>query len=220
MEFPAIRLLVFAKAPVAGQVKTRLQPALNARQAADLHAQLVADSLARFTARALCPVELHCAPDTEHPLFQTLARYHSIECRPQQGRDLGERMGHAVARSLAAGHWPVVVGTDCPLLDAAVLATACAALMAGHPAVLGPAEDGGYVLLGLRRPAPVLFQDMDWGTERVLARTRQILLGLGWDWAELAPLWDLDRPQDLHRYRQLRGKERVRGEGKFPRHPI
>ena len=206
MRFPGIRLLVFAKAPEPGRVKTRLLPVLDARQAADLHARLVEDSLRRFTARPLCPVQLHCAPDTRHPFFQDLARRYPIQCLPQEGRDLGERMAGAVARTLAAGHWPVLVGTDCPELDIRVLAEACEALQEGHSAVLAPAEDGGYVLLGLRRAAPELFQGMDWGTDRVLARTREVLGGLAWDWRELACLWDLDRPADLRRFRLLQDR--------------
>jgi uncharacterized protein len=203
MRFPGIRLLVFAKAPVPGQVKTRLLPVLDATGAAALHARLVEESIARFTAEPVCPVELHCAPDAGHPLFRALVRRYPIQCRVQQGRDLGVRMAHAVDQTLAAGHWPLLVGSDCPRLDAGVLVAACEALVAGHPAVLGPAEDGGYVLLGLRRPAPELFRDMAWGTERVLAQTRQRLAALGWDWRELAPLWDLDRPEDLLRYQAL-----------------
>jgi rSAM/selenodomain-associated transferase 1 len=202
MRFPGIRLLVFAKAPEPGRVKTRLLPALDARQAADLHARLVEESLQRFTTQPLCPVELHCTPDTAHPFFQAMARHYPVRCLPQEGGDLGERMGNAVARTLAAGQWPVLVGTDCPVLDAGVLTEACEALEEGCPAVLAPAEDGGYALLGLRQAAPELFQGMDWGTDRVLARTRRILRELAMDWRELACLWDLDRPEDLQRYRR------------------
>lgn len=143
MRFPGIRLLVFAKAPEAGRVKTRLLPVLAAQQAADLHARLVEDSLRRFTARPLCPVQLHCAPDTARPFFQGLARRYPVQCLPQEGRDLGERMACAAARTLEAGHWPVLVGTDCPELDASFLIQACEALQQGHPAVVAPAEDGG-----------------------------------------------------------------------------
>ncbi|MCA1806027.1 MAG: TIGR04282 family arsenosugar biosynthesis glycosyltransferase [Xanthomonadaceae bacterium] len=203
MRFPGIRLLVFAKAPVPGQVKTRLLPVLDATGAAELHARLVEESIARFTAESVCPVELHCAPDAEHPLFRALVRRYPIQCQVQQGRDLGERMGHAVDQTLADGHWPLLVGTDCPRLDAGVLVEACEVLAAGHNTVLGPAEDGGYVLLGLRQPAPELFQDMAWGTDRVLAATRQRLAERGWDWRELPSLWDLDRPEDLLRYQAM-----------------
>jgi glycosyltransferase A (GT-A) superfamily protein (DUF2064 family) len=96
----------------------------------------------------------------------------------------------------------VLIGTDCPPLDGDYLARALAA-MADRDAVLGPAEDGGYVLLGLWRAAPELFADMPWGTDRVAALTRQRMAALGWRWAELPMLWDLDRPEDLARYRAL-----------------
>ena len=203
MRFPDIRLLVFTKAPVPGTVKTRLLPVLDAGAAAALHAELVEDSLARYTAEPLCPVELHCAPDGDHPFFEQLASRYPIVRRTQRGADLGERMAHAVDATLAAGHWPLLVGTDCPTLDSDSLSAACRHLRAGH-AVLGPAEDGGYVLLGLRQRAPALFRDMPWGTEQVLLRTRAVLAGRGWDWRELPQAWDLDRPADLLRYRALR----------------
>ena len=93
----------------------------------------------------------------------------------------------------------ILVGADCPLLEARHLASAFDWLQQGEDAVLGPAEDGGYVLLGLRRVNRALFRDIPWGGDQVLALTRQRLAQLGWRWRELEPLWDLDRPADLDR---------------------
>lgn len=112
-------------------------------------------------------------------------------------------MYRAASRVLNAGRWPILVGTDCPLLDRSVVLQACAALEQGHEAVVGPAEDGGYVLLGLRRISPRLFTGIEWGGDRVLARTRETLEALGWCRRELDTLWDLDRPDDLRRYLAL-----------------
>jgi rSAM/selenodomain-associated transferase 1 len=147
-------------------------------------------------------VTLCCAPDAGHPFFQQLARQFPLELRAQAAGDLGARLARAVDDSLARGRWPLLIGTDCPLLDAQVIASACEALQQGQRAVLAPAEDGGYVLLGLRQRAPELFQAIDWGSREVLAQTRQALGTLGWQWRELACLWDLDRPADLARYRR------------------
>ncbi len=200
--FPQIRLLVFAKAPVPGQVKTRLIPVLSAQQAAELHGQLVHDTLRRVSTHRLCPVSLYCAPDVEHPFFKDLLRNFPVELHGQRDGDLGVRMAQAVEETLAQGQWPILVGTDCPLLDSTVLASACETLQQGGVAVLVPAEDGGYVLLGLRERAPSLFQGIDWGSSRVLDQTRNVFRDLGWHWRELARLWDLDRPADLIRYQQ------------------
>lgn len=198
MHHPAARILVFAKAPVAGAVKTRLVPALGPEGAARLHARLVRRTVAQVSACGIAPLELHVAPDGDHPLFRSFAAA-GVTVVEQRGCDLGERMHAALAAALAAAEFAVLIGTDCPALDCAYLARACDALARGHPAVLGPAEDGGYVLIGLRRPAPTLFTGIDWGGPRVLAQTRRRLAELGWEAAELPTLWDLDRPADLQR---------------------
>lgn len=198
MRHPSARILVFAKAPVAGAVKTRLIPALGAAGAARLHARLVRRTIARVSACGLAPLELHVAPDGQHPLFQSLAGA-GVPLIAQRGRDLGERMHAALATALTTAEFALLIGTDCPALDCTCLAHACDALAAGRPAVLGPAEDGGYVLIGLRRPAATLFTGIDWGGPQVLTQTRRRLAELGWEATELPTLWDLDRPADLER---------------------
>ena len=97
----------------------------------------------------------------------------------------------------------LIIGTDCPALATDHLREAAQALRDGHDAVVIPAEDGGYVLIGLRRPAPALFSDMIWSTSEVMEETRRRIAALGLAWQELPPLWDVDRPQDLPRLRML-----------------
>ena len=192
--FPEFRCLVFAKAPVAGQAKTRLIPALGAAGAAGLQACLTRATVERLATAALSPLTLWAAPDTEHPLFQQLRASHELTLARQCDGDLGQRMLHACRQCRAEAC--VLLGTDCPGLDADVLRQALVALRQ-NDAVMIPALDGGYVLLGLRRAEPGLFDAMPWGGSEVAALTRARMRRLGWRWAELAPLRDLDRPEDL-----------------------
>jgi rSAM/selenodomain-associated transferase 1 len=125
-----------------------------------------------------------------------------VDLRSQSGADLGARM--AAAFTAHAGPL-LLIGTDCPALQAAHLAAAASALLddRDNDAVFIPVEDGGYVLVGLRRPQARLFEAIDWGSERVMAQTRQRMSELGLRWAELPTLWDVDRPADLLRLATL-----------------
>jgi rSAM/selenodomain-associated transferase 1 len=199
VRFPEGCLLIFARAPVAGQVKTRLMPGLEAESCARLQRWLVERTLTTATQAALCTVELWCAPDCSHPFFGECARRFAVDMRAQEHLDLGMRMHHGLRTILAQAEFAVIIGCDCPALDAAYLAQACEILATGDSIVLGPAEDGGYVLLGARRTSPELFEGVAWGTSTVLPETRERLRRLGWRWRELTPLWDLDRPADLAR---------------------
>jgi rSAM/selenodomain-associated transferase 1 len=207
------RILIFAKAPEPGRVKTRLVPTLTPGGAAALHARLLAGTVQRLARARPGPIELWCAPSTDHDLFRRLARTHGLMLRRQEGDDLGERMRFAAVDALGRADAVVLVGTDCPPLDGAYV---CAALRAlkGRDAVLGPAEDGGYVLLGVRRAAPALFRDIPWGGGRVAELTRGRMRALGWAWLELATLWDLDRPADLARFRRESPMDSRVGTGK------
>ena len=127
--------------------------------------------------------------------------------REQRGEDLGERMRHAAELTLETASFLVLIGGDCPVLNAGYVARALRLLESGCDAVLGPAEDGGYVLLGLRRSDPLLFSGFPWGTSKVLEMTRERLRQAGLAWRELETLWDLDRVEDLERL------ERVAGQG-------
>ncbi len=200
--FPDARLLIFAKAPVPGRVKTRLAGRLGTRGAAVLYEKLLRRTLRIAHAARLCPIELWCAPDTRHGFFVTCRREYDARLRRQCGGDLGRRMNHALNRTLTDDHPAVLIGGDYASLGGAELRTAFGLLATGHAAVLGPAVDGGYVLIGLSRPCPTLFQGIAWSTPTVLAATRRRFQRAGMNWAELPPGWDVDTPADLRRLRR------------------
>ncbi len=197
--------MIFAKAPVPGRVKTRLIPALGASGAAELQRQLIARTLRTVAAAGLGAPELWCAPGPDDPFLAACAQRYGVGLRAQVEGDLGVRMARALESALASGTPGLLVGCDCPALTAAYLREAAAALAGENDAVFGPAEDGGYVLIGLARgPSAPLFEDISWGTAKVMQETRARLAHGNWRWRELAPLWDVDRPEDLQRLGELR----------------
>lgn len=195
--YDSARVLVFAKAPIPGRAKTRLEPALGASGAAALHARLTHWTV-EHALRSRATVELWCADDPGHPFYRTLAEMRGIPLHRQSGRDLGERMSSALSDALTRACAAIVIGTDCPGLGPEHLDIA-ARLLLRHACdlVLGPALDGGYVLIGTHRPQPELFDSMPWGSNLVLEETRARLERLGLSWHELEPLADIDRPADL-----------------------
>lgn len=193
------RIVVLAKAPVAGTVKTRLAPRLGAEGAARLHEILVHRTLRTALEAAVGAVELCAAPSAKHPFFAACAREYAVALSEQGEGDLGDRIARVIERVTQSGARVVVVGADCPALDAAYLREAVQALDRSD-VVLGPAEDGGYVLVAARRLVPEMFRGLCWGTETVLADTRSRLGEVGVAWRELDTLWDLDRPEDYERW--------------------
>lgn len=193
-------IAVLAKAPVPGLSKTRLIPAMGAEAAAALQSQLIERSVATASRTAIGPVTLWCAPDESHPVFAAVRGRFGVALARQPDGDLGVRMHAAV---IAAGAPALVIGTDCPALTEQHLRSAAEALRE-HDAVLIPAEDGGYVLIGLRKPNEAVFSNMVWGVPGVLAETRRRLSSLGLSCSELAPLWDVDTPEDLARLQHER----------------
>jgi rSAM/selenodomain-associated transferase 1 len=189
-------VIVFAKAPIPGETKTRLIPALGAEGAAKLHAALVNRALEVAIASALGPVELWTASAAGHPFFAECAQRHGVALREQLGEGLGKRMQGAFADALARSDCAILIGTDCPDLEARDLRDAKDAL-AQASAVFQPALDGGYVLIGLRDARVPVFDDIAWGTAEVMAATRERLRSAGIAWRELEPRRDIDRPEDL-----------------------
>lgn len=197
-ETPArIGVAILARAPVPGRVKTRLLPMLGEEGAASLQAWMLQRAVVMALEADVGPVSLWCEGDTEHRDFMRCRGLGPLSILPQVAGDLGRRMLAAVQESpTAAG--TLVIGTDCPVLNAAHLREAARSL-ADHDAVLIPVEDGGYVLIGMKTPAAGAFAGIAWGTPQVMTQTRQSLAAMGWCWAELATLWDVDRPEDVER---------------------
>ena len=195
-------LLVFAKAPVPGRVKTRLAVTIGAAAAAAVYRELAATTLAHAagarSAGVVTTIELWCDPDPDHDELRALAARAGATLHRQPAGDLGARMAGAIADALQRHAAVLLVGTDCPLLDAAYLARA-AELLAGHDAVLGPAEDGGYVLVGATRP--LRFARVRWSSPHALADTEAEFAAAGLSWRAAATLWDVDTPSDLARWR-------------------
>lgn len=202
-KFPDSVLLIFGKAPIPGQVKTRLQPALSAEQAAQAHRQLTYMTLDRAFQQSLCPVELHCAPDTHDEFFQDCAHRYPLTLKSQHGEDLGERMHYAFDDALGRYQNAVLIGCDCPSLSGDDLRWALMALNQGHDAVIAPADDGGYVMIGLNEIQPRLFSDMSWGHDQVMSATRRRAKDLGLKVYELDSQWDVDTFQDWQRYLEV-----------------
>jgi rSAM/selenodomain-associated transferase 2/rSAM/selenodomain-associated transferase 1 len=196
-------VLVFARAPVPGQAKTRLIPALGEQGSAKLHKRLVRQSLGRVASVTGVDVQLCCAPDTSHPFFSELSNSCQVPLQPQHGADLGERMHAAFESALCDYQHVVLIGTDCPELQKNDIEQAINALREGNDVVLGPAEDGGYVLIGLSQSQPTLFTGIDWGTSLVLKQTHERIQEAGLRLFELPILHDLDTPADLKRFPEL-----------------
>jgi rSAM/selenodomain-associated transferase 1 len=195
---PRTSVAVFARAPVPGKAKTRLVPRLGAVGAATLQRLLAERALRTAIASNVGHVYLWCWPDAAHAFFAQCRTTLHVRLRVQRGSDLGARMHDAFTRLCATGP-ALLIGTDCPALAPADLCAAAAALGGGNDAVVVPAEDGGYVLIGLRRPLPMLFDDMPWGTDQVMSRTRERLRAANVAWRELPSAWDVDRPADFDR---------------------
>lgn len=197
-----VQVAVLAKAPIAGTAKTRLIPALGAQGAARLQRSLTRGALRCAVEAHLGPVTLWCAPDAEHRFFRALRRTTGLRCLVQPSGDLGARMHTAFRLHCDAGPL-LLIGTDCPALRPSHLRKAARALLDGDDAVFYPAEDGGYVLVGLRRPQPALFRDMPWSTAEVMTESRLRAREAGLRVREFETLWDVDLPADLARLQTL-----------------
>ena len=194
--------MLFAKAPVAGAVKTRLIPAIGAASAAQLHLRLVIRALETLIAADVGPVEICCAPDCTHSFFIECQQRFGVHLTSQCDGDLGQRMHHAFARALSSAPCALIVGADCPSITVADVRDA-AAQLANVEATLIPADDGGYVLIGTRVVHQDMFGGIDWGNATELAAQRERFRAIGWRWHEGATRWDVDRPEDLSRLAEL-----------------
>lgn len=191
-------LLIFTRAPLAGKTKTRLAPLLGAAGAARFHRDVLLATLEQARRSEFGARQLWCAADD--PFLRQCCDDFHCSFHLQRGRDLGDRMRHAAATALAGAAPVVVIGSDCPALDAALLNRARRYLNDGKDAVLGAAEDGGYYLIGFSGALPEVFQGIAWGGRDVAADTRAHFRRLRLDYAELPVLADVDTPDDYRRH--------------------
>ena len=203
-EAAAAALAILARAPLPGQAKTRLIPALGAQGAARAQRRFTRNTLRLAAAADTGPVTLWCAPDANQRFFRAVHRAGGVALQSQCGGDLGARMQHACAHHFASlpDQPLLLMGTDCAVLAPGHLQAAARALKQ-HDVVMVPAEDGGYVLVGMRRPVPELFERVEWSTPQVMTQTRERLTQAGVNWLEMQTLWDVDEPADWQRLQVL-----------------
>ena len=195
MSAGATRIVIFAKAPVAGKAKTRLIPLLGADGAARLAQRMLADTVLHAKAAGLGTPELCATPEPGDPEWAGSLPA-GVGLSDQGEGDLGQRLAAAVERVIGSGERVLLIGTDCPALDGQRLAAAAVQLKR-HDAVICPARDGGYVLLGLARTDASLFSDIAWSTDTVAATTIARIAELGWSLYVGETLIDIDEPADL-----------------------
>ena len=195
-------IIIFAREPVAGLVKTRLIPALGAEGACHLYQQLLNRTLTTCIHSALADIQLCITPESNTAYFTQLPQAAHYQLSLQTGDDLGQRMFNAMTSALKHYKKVLLIGTDCPFMSADDLQQAINALD-NDDMVFSPAYDGGYVLVGAKNTKADIFSAIDWGTERVMQQTRDCLNNSDLSWAELAQQYDIDVPEDLRHIEQL-----------------
>lgn len=200
---PRSRIVVFAREPLLGKVKSRLAIEIGAQEALAVYRAMLARLGQLLTQAQIASWDLWVTSNCSHKDFLSICNKTNIYI--QNGQDLGARMDDAIQQTLRQENVEsvVLIGTDCPALTERYLDQALLALDSGTDVVLGPAEDGGYVLVGMRRPITALFEDIPWGTDQVMSRTLEALKAHELSYELLDTLWDVDRPEDLVRLQSL-----------------
>ncbi len=198
-------LIMFIKYPAPGMVKSRLALHLGKERAAEIYRVIAETVVANVTSRTTendYDAVLCYSPETAEQAFKEwFPQQHLFS--PQQGSDLGERMSNAFLHAFADGHAKaLLIGSDCPDISRTIVGRGFMQLET-NDIVLGPAHDGGYYLIGLRRPDPELFSNMQWGTGRVLQQTLDKINAVGLTVALLPELRDIDRIEDLKYYNHV-----------------
>jgi rSAM/selenodomain-associated transferase 2/rSAM/selenodomain-associated transferase 1 len=203
---------ILAKAPVAGLAKTRLIPALGAAGAARAQRHFCLQTIYTATQSRLGAHTLWCAPDPEHRHFRAIQQRFGIANKMQPEGDIGDRMQRAAQMHFAKTDAPplLIIGTDCAVLAPGHLQEAARSLMT-HDICLIPAEDGGYVLIGMRKMIPEVFQEVAWSTSAVLAQTLSLCALAGASVAQLPSLWDIDEPADWQRWQAMLSTDTAQG---------
>ncbi len=200
-------LLVFAKAPVAGQVKTRLIPDMGQERALSIYTELLTRTLHTASKARFLETHVYVSGDVGHAYFRRYQNQHAVKLYKQQGQDLGQRMFNAFQAALDRHPYAVLIGSDCPSLTCSDLTMANDYLQNNADIVLGPAADGGYYLIGLKNNHRQLFTEIKWGKEDVFIDTCAKIAALNWDLRLLSKRWDVDTVADLVSYNRLKKSE-------------
>ncbi len=197
MSKQGVLLSIFTRVPAAGQVKTRLIPALGVEGATELYSAMLNRTLQVARASSADEIELCCTPVNSHSSILELVDKYRLATSVQHGRDLGERMHNTVREGMASHAAVIILGCDVPSVEVKDIDRAVEELESGMDAVLGPALDGGYYLIGLRQPCTYLFENIQWGSNSVMDTTRSRLRERGMNWRELPAYRDIDNKEDL-----------------------
>lgn len=194
---------LICKAPIPGFAKAELTPHLGEMDITHLQEELIMQAVITALDAFVGPVELWCEPDESHPFFGKLMKKYPIRLTSQPPGDFGTRLHTCVSGSLVDADAVIMMSADCPVMPSYYLEEAAAALARSCDAVVGPSEDGGYVLLGLKRANEELFNDIHWGTPLVLTETQARIAQLGWRHHILSTLWEVNTPASYERWRLI-----------------
>ncbi len=190
------RIIIFAKAPIEGKVKTRLIGALGAQKAAQLARIMLLHTLKKAIQTQANQIELRAEPEFAHKEWHGIALEDGIITKPQGDGDLGQKMARAAKSALDEGEFPILIGTDCPSLNSQIMNEIIGDLVQ-NDCVMIPAFDGGYVLLALRKFDASIFENIEWGTSEVAEKTIGKIHALGFSLMVKEPLADIDNEDDL-----------------------
>lgn len=200
-------IIQFAKSPVLGQVKTRLQTQLSAEEALAVHCELTQLTFNTLLETDVDLIRLQVSGPIQDPFFDFVRHNIRAELQPQVEGNLGTKMCSALNQALQTSQAAVLVGSDCPVLSVALFEKAFEALLSNKEHsdfVFSPAEDGGYVLIGSKVTVPDnLFSGVEWGSEQALRQSLACIKKIGLTATILTTLWDIDHPADLARWRAL-----------------
>ncbi len=200
-------LVIFSKAPILGQVKSRLARHIGPEEALRVHIQLLHRTLRRLCVSNNWSTELWIEGNLDYLNEVAFVEDYGVALRPQTGSDLGQRMYRAIEALNAQGKTVVLVGSDCPTLETGYIERAFSLVESGVDVVFGPAEDGGYVLIGMAAPHEGVFENITWGTAQVMQQSLDRITQLGLGYKLLETQWDVDNLQDLSRFESEFGSD-------------
>jgi len=202
-KYPDFRLIMMARAPVSGKVKSRLARTIGNRRAAGVYRNMLRTQISKLLAAKICPLELHVCAPVQHPLFMAMRRGGVVRVEQQRGNNLGSRMHHAIRSGLQRADAVILIGADVPGISVEQIRQVCTLISGQDELIIMPAEDGGYGLLAMRKVDAGLFRGVHWGSQRVCKQTVKRATQLGISYRLFSSCYDIDFQRDLARLRKL-----------------